>query len=269
MIIFNNGLGETLGDTLVTTKPVQTPGNIWFVNSATGTDAASPAGKDRQKPLATLGQAQTNAADGDIVVLQSGHTETYTVALTLSKRLIIVGGGSSAGKPTVSFINNSAGASTFTISVTNVELRNIYFPASLQSNASNGKVNVAAANCRITGCYFEQSALDQSPAVRLLGADTFRMTNTTIISTATTTATRPTVGLSNAGAIADLELYGCVFSDGTVGFSTAAADLSAFAVTRIRAESMSLLNGADFLMNSGSTGYVNVATSTNGGRLSW
>ena len=60
------------------------------MDSATGSDAASPAGKDRIKPLATLAQACTNAATGDIIVCLAGHAETLTSGQTFSTANILV-----------------------------------------------------------------------------------------------------------------------------------------------------------------------------------
>ncbi len=271
MLILNNGSGELTGDDLALAAPLQTPGTVWFVNSATGTDAASPAGKDREKPLATLAQAQTNAAAGDIIFLEAGHSEIYTALLTISKQLWIVGGGAPNGTAPVQFSINAAANNIFSLTAANTELRNIRFNSSVQSNTGggNGRVNVSVAGCRIRGCYFASSALDQGPAVQLgVGADTCRMENCTFVSTATTTATRPTIGISVAGAIADLELYGCIFDDGTVGYSTASFSATA-TITRLRGFGISLLRGADMLFTSATTGWLNVATATGGGRVVW
>ena len=43
---YTNGLGQALGDTLATAEPLRMSGAVWYVNSATGTDAASPSGLD-------------------------------------------------------------------------------------------------------------------------------------------------------------------------------------------------------------------------------
>lgn len=273
MLILNNGSGEVTGDDLALAAPFQTPGTVWFVNSATGTDAASPAGKDREKPLATLAQAQTNAAAGDTIFLEAGHTETFTVALTISKQLFIAAGGAAGGTNPVQFKINAAAQNVFNLTAAGTELRNILFPASVQSNtgaASTGKVGFAVAGIRLIGCVFQSSAFDQFAAVRLAtGADACRIDSCSFLSTALTTATRPTIGLQVATAVNDLELYGVVFSDGTVGYSSAAMDTSAAIVTRLRGMRISALLGADILINASSTGWLNLATSTGGGRIVW
>lgn len=271
MLILNNGSGEIAGDDLVLAAPLQTPGVVWFVNSATGTDGASPAGRDREKPLATLAQAQTNASAGDTVFLEAGHTEVYVSALTISKQLFIAAGGAVTGSGAVSFAINAAANNIFSITAQGVELRNILFKASVQSNTGGGnaKINVSIDGTRFVGCRWEQSANDQMSGCRLGGGtNNTRFENCTFVSTAVTTATRPTRGLEITGAITNVELYGVTFDDGTVGFSTAAFD-DASTITRLMAMRISALRGADLLIAATTTGWLNLATSTGGGRVVW
>jgi hypothetical protein len=276
MKLWANGLGGTTGDSLATTKPLYTSGDVWFVDSTIGVDGASPAGKDRQKPLATLAQAQTNGADGDIVVLLSSHTETFTVGLSLTKSLIIVGEGSSGGVPTAQFKINAANQSVFVLNAAAIQLRNIKFPASVQSNSGAGggvgKVAIGATgnSTLIRGCYIEQSGLDQLPGLSIAsGVARIRIENTTIISTATAVATRPTYGIWHIGTVTDLDVNGLVLSDGTVGFSGASWDGTTGATTRLRAENVSLLLGADAKHHASTTGQLIPSTATSGGAVSW
>ncbi|MEY4931756.1 MAG: hypothetical protein RLZZ403_76, partial [Pseudomonadota bacterium] len=102
-ISYPNGIGGSTGDSLALAKPLMMSGSVWYVDSATGTDAAGSAGKDRSKPLATLATAVSNASDDDIIVFFDGHEETLTSAQTLGKRLSLIGEGSDAGVPTVTF----------------------------------------------------------------------------------------------------------------------------------------------------------------------
>lgn len=271
-----NGIGGSSGDQLATCRPLQLSGDVWYVSSLIGTDAASPAGKDRQKPLATLSQAHTNAVAGDIVVLMDGHTETLVAVLTISKAgLDIVGEGQSSGLPTAQLKINAAAASVLNVTGAAVRIRNILFPASIQSNTGSGGVgkvhiNASASKSQVIGCYFQEGANDQLAAVSVqTGATDVRVENATFISTAPTTATRPTYGLLTQGTVTDLDVAGCVFSDGTVGFSSAAWDSSAGVVTRLRAQNVSLLLGADAIMNAATTGWLNVQTATDGGRVVW
>jgi hypothetical protein len=269
MIVRPNGLGETLGDSLALTKPLYTSGAVWYVNSAGGVDAAAPAGKDREKPLATLGQAQTNAAAGDIICLMTNHAETLTAALVLSKAgLVIVGGNN------VSFTMNAANQDTFTVNVTSVEIRNIIFKESAQTNAGStlaAKVGVnSVVGTRIIGCTFQQGPKDNLYGLFLTsGANNVRVENCSFISTATVVATRPlgAMGTSGGGTVADLELIGLTLSDGTVGYQNPAFNGGTTTLTRLKATGLSLLLGAEMEVGTLS-GYVANPTSTGGGRFS-
>lgn len=276
MRLWPNGFGNLLGDILATAKPTYVSGDVWFVNSATGTDAASPAGKDKEKPLAGLAQAITNAAAGDVIVLADGHAQTLTSVITVSKQLFIVGAGSSGGQPTASFTVNSTNVDAIVVSAANCDIRNIKFPESLQTNTGAVGAKLAINNIagtRIVGCRFEMGAKDNFAGV-LVGTsnslcnDT-RLDGCTFISTATSAATRPSRGLSAPVIISDLEVVNCVFSDGTVGFANGAFDGSAGVITRFRGINNSLLLGADMKMNSASTGYLVGTTTTGAARVDW
>lgn len=268
MNILPNGIGETVGDNLVLCKPLQLSGNIWYVCSIGGLDAASPAGKSKEHPLATLAQAVTNAADDDVIVLLTGHSESIAAVVTIAKRLTIVGVGTSGGLPSVQLTHVFGGfAIMLAVTATNVELRNIRFTG----HSTFPRVNVAAAATmfRATGCYFECEAQDAAGSLALAaGADQVRLANCTFISTGGALGL-PMDGLKiTAGAVTNLELYGCVFSDGAAGFTTAAFNATQN-VTKLKAEGLSLLMGALLALTAGSTGYVNVQTSTGNGRVSW
>jgi hypothetical protein len=272
MLILPNGAGELLGDSLVVGKPLQTPGNVWWVLSTIGVNGASPAGKDREKPLATLAQAQTNAVDGDIICLMAGHTETLTGALAITKSLTIAAGGSAAGQPTVSFLINAASSTLFTLTAAGIELRNILFPASVQSNTgASGKVAVTGVNCKLTGCRFECSGLDQLSAIQPTSTATgLRLERCTIISTAAAVALRPAGGFVSSGNNSDLTLNGCVFSDGTVGFASGYAfSTGAAIITRLQGENNSLLLGAAMNISPTSIGYLAGTIVTGGGSVQW
>lgn len=273
MIIRPNGLGELLGSEVATTKPLYTSGNVWYVNSSGGVDAASPAGKDREKPLATLSQAHTNLTAGDIVCLMAGHTETYTAALAISKQCYIVGGGASGGIPTVNFTMNAAAQDTFQLTAAGTEVWNIRFKEASQTNTGStylAKVGIAAATVSLFGCYFDMGAKDNMGGVFFNGgSSSCRLENCTFVSTATAVATRPgsAIAVQAAATISDLSLIGLTLSDGTVGYQNPAFNGSgATSWTRLRVRGLSLLLGAEMEVGTLS-GYVGNTTSTGGGRF--
>jgi hypothetical protein len=268
---YQNGLGENLGDELCTSEPLMLPtgASAWWVNSATGTDAASPAGQNREKPLATLSQAVTNALAGDIIVLMDGHTETgYAATLLVSKAgLKIVGAGSDGGIPTVTLSFASTGS--ITLNAADCEIRNVKFTTRTGAGAGAKVTLTTQTACR--GCYFECAANDTGPAVSLFtGADYCQVSGCTFLSTATSATAQPESAIKAAGAITGPWIYDCIVSDGTVGFSNPnSLDLSVAAMTRFKLERVSFLLGADGKLHASSTGYAVGCTTTGGGALRW
>lgn len=267
---YPNGLGGALSDSLDTAKPLITSGNVWYVLSGVGVDGASPHGQNREAPLATVGQAVANAADDDIIVFLTGHSETLTAAQVVAKRLTFIGEGLANGKPSVSFRVNSAVAVCFNVTATNVELRSLYFPESVQSCTAS-KINCNAARFRLRGCYFDCGFNDQNAQVGLLvGCDQARIESSTFIATGASATTQPLTAIASGGAINDLEITDTVVSSGTSGFSNYwAIDLSGGTALRTKITGLSLLLGADIRMGSAATGYLNVQTSTGGVRGDW
>lgn len=267
-ITYQNGLGGTLGDSLVTCKPFISSVGAVYVSSLIGVDAGGSAGLNRDKPLATLSQAYTNSTTDGVIVLLDGHTETLTGAFTIGKRLTIIGEGSNAGIPTVTLYNNQAAGGLLTLSTAGVQLRNIKFPGNVQTCAV-ARLTLTAANIKLRGCYFECGSKDTGPAVSLgSGASQTGIRNTTFISTATLTTAQPESALKSAAAVTNLYMEGVTFDDGTVGFSNPYAyNEGANVTTGLYAEGLSLLRGSKMIMNVSSTGWVNVQTATGGARV--
>jgi hypothetical protein len=267
---YPNGVGgDPPGDFLDTCLPLYTSGNVWYVSSLTGTDAISPAGLNREKPLATLSQALSNALAGDIVVFLPGHTQTITGVHNISKRLTLLGEGVANGKPSVSFKPNFNGT-MFNPTADGVEFRNLYFPESVQANASS-KIgpNNNVAEMLVRGCYFEQGPNDLGPGLSITGARC-RVESSTFISTATLTTAQPYVAIQGGGTVASFTMIDTVVSAGTVGFSLySAIDFTLATVTNLNIESLSLLLGADMALPVGATGRVNIQTATGGSRVQW
>lgn len=238
-----NGVGETLGDILVTTGPFLATGTVYYVNSVIGD--VTYTGLNTERPLPALTNAQTVASDGDIIVLLDGHTETLTVALSLTKKLTIVASGSSNGIPTVSFgMNADATLFTVTSAATGIQFRNIKFRTNLVSSTAQ-RIDLSAANAVFYGCYFEMGSNDQGPGILLANAlASVRVENTSFVSTATAISPAPVAGLRTAGTTTDLTIKGCVFDGGSQGFSAYAYD-ELGAATRRHGEEISLLRGAD------------------------
>lgn len=263
---FPAGYGEPAGETLLQARPLLTSGDVWYVLSTSGTDAVSPAGKQRLKPLATLAQAITNAADGDDIVLLAGHAQTLSAVQTIGKRVRIMGGGTGTSRPR--FTRNHGSAKLFDLTVSRVQLRNLYFVQDAQANAT-ALVTVGGTECRIKNCYFEGGATNTGPLLDLVtGGDRCRIDDTTLISVATALASQPSMAIRVANAITDLVTDGLVIDGGTVGWSNQyAMDATAAAVTALLMENTSLLRDADIGLHASTTGLVHVGTSSGSVRV--
>lgn len=270
-IFLPNGLGDFVeGDTLGASIPLQCSGNIWFVDSETGTDAVAPAGLNASKPLQSLAQAVTNAAAGDIIVLLSTHLEQLTSAVTINKSLTILGAENDDGPSARLQRTGGASVNLLTITADGVELRNLAFPETLTSAVATARIAIAAEGVRIIGCQIESGARDTGPAVSL-GAgtcDNFEARNCVFESVSETTA--PESMVKTAGAVAGFNMRACTFIGGSSGFSNPyALDLSAAAITRLRIESLGLTFGADVKIHASSTGYVQTESATGSARVDW
>ena len=266
LICYPNGAGESLGDTLITEEPLYSTGSVWYVNSATGTDAASPAGRNRSKPLATLSQAHTNAAAGDIIVLMDGHAETLTSAITISKAVAIVGAGKSSGKPTVKFTINASASYLFNVTGDDVQLKNLWLEENSQANSLT-KVVVSGDGFRMVGCYVEANDNDDAACLSIHAGNGMRIEETTFISTSTTTTTQPKSAIEVTLESNDLEMKNVTLDGGTVGWSDYYAfDATSNAINRLKATGVNLLNGSDMDLT-GCTGRIALGTLTGGSRV--
>jgi len=267
------GLGELTGDPLITGGDARLSGQVWYVAGATtGVDGSSPAGLNRTKPLATFAQALSNSSAGDIIVMMDGNVETVS-GVTVSKQLTIVGAGTSGGIPTAGFLRTASSGALMTITAAGVELRNLYFQAAvpLASANTDERVTITGAGAVVRGCYFECGTLDDNSALELgSGADDALIEDTTFISTGTfvsgPTYDLPDSALKVSAAISRLAMKRCTLNGGSYGYANPYAMVaSAAAITTLKAEQMTLLNGADVTLNASTTGYFHVDTSTSDG----
>lgn len=249
--LYPNGAGGTVGDTLATRSPFwkTNGGNVWYLYSGTGSDAATPRGKERERPLATLAQAVTNAAAGDTIYILEGHAESLAASQALSKAgLILSGEGSGSTRPR--FTANGA-VRMFDISVVGVQIRNLYFPAS--TSAPTSRVRCSSTSMLMDGCYFECGANDTNRALEFTtGAGACSVRNTSFVSTATAVTAQPAIGIEVVNAMSDLWLEDVTFDGGSYGWSDYACKGTA-ALTRPHFNRVYQLNNSDVFMATGTT----------------
>ncbi len=261
-----NGAGETSGSALAQLLPMLLSGSFWYVDAAHGTDAASPRGKERIRPLATLAQACTNAAAGDIIVLLEGHAETLTSAQTFATagiRVVSAGSGSARAHFT-----RSGDINLFDVTAAGVEFNNIYFSASSGTISTKARVRMAGVNDRVVGCYFESGATyDTGPQLEFItGASQVAVESTFFVSTSTDVTLQPESAIKVTNAVTDMTLDTVVFDGGSSGWSNPYAFNGAAAVTRFRGYNIDLLHDSDGILATGSTYDVHIRNKSGSSR---
>lgn len=265
--VYQTGIGGSSGAELVSVSPLMTSGDIWYVSSTSGSDAAAPRGKERIRPLATLAQAHTNAAANDTIVLLSGHQETLTAAQTFNKAgLLVLGEGLGTTRPR---FTRNGNVNMFDITAAGVRVENIYFVASASASALS-RLRFAGANNRCINCYFEHGSNDTGPGLETItGASQVRVTDTTFISTSTDVTAQPESAIKVTNAITDLEVNTCVLNGASSGWSNPYAFNGAGAITRLYGINVDLLGDSDAIFATGTTGVWHVRNRSGSARVVW
>jgi hypothetical protein len=130
-----------------------TTGNIFFVNSVTGTDGAGY-GQNPDAPCATIDYAigLCTANQGDRIYVMPLHVETIAGAAGVALDVAgveIIGIGTGAARPKVNF---TATGSTFAVSAANCTVRNILFTGGIDAVVS--PITVAAADFKLLDCEY-------------------------------------------------------------------------------------------------------------------
>lgn len=244
---FENGIISTSasGDPLIY-NDIFVTGAVYWVDSVTGNDAN--AGTNRNSPKATIGSALSAATDnnGDIIILESGHTETITSAITVSKSLSIFGLGTGTSKPRFTINGN---VDCFDLTGNDIYVYNLYFPAG--TAAHTARINVDSAGCRIENCDFQCGANDLLSIT--LTANALR---THIVGcTFTISADGPDCGVKvESAAAVGLRVDSCQFDGGSYDFDDAAL-YSAVAHTEFWYIDNTLTNKASIIHTAAAKGW--------------
>lgn len=254
--LYAAGAGGTTGDRLATSGPVYvvTNGFIWYVGNAisgaadaAATGSALDGGRRREKPLLTISQAITNCADGDVICVLASHAESLSAAVTVNKKVTIIGEGTGTSRPRFTCTGTVA---MFDVTVANVRLRNLYFPAS--TAVATARVRIATAGCHVVDCYFECGASDTNRALSFVtGAGNCRVSGTSFVATAAT----PAVGLEVINAMTGLDLEDVTFDGSSYGWTGYAFQGTA-AVTNLSGIGVDLANQSDYHLATASTGFL-------------
>lgn len=131
---------------------VEHPGDIFFVDSATGSSAND--GRSPDTPMATVDQAINlcAASKGDVIYVLPFHAESFSAANGFDADVAgisIIGLGRGASRPTFTFADTDA---TVAVGAANVLLKNLRFKAGISAVVVGVDVEAAGTDCHIEGC---------------------------------------------------------------------------------------------------------------------
>ena len=148
------------------------PGDIWWVDSGSGTDAAGY-GQNPDAPVATVDYAVglATASQGDVIYVMPGHAETYTATngFDVDKAGIkVIGLGWGANRPTFTFTDTDAQVNIGAASVT---LENLRFVAGISAVVAAVQVE-AQTDFTMRNCEFDYSGTTGHDFVIMLELET-------------------------------------------------------------------------------------------------
>lgn len=234
-------------------------GAVHWVDSVNGNDSNSGS---EAEPLATLAQAITNATanNGDLIILKSGHTETVSTQISVSKaglKIYGIGEGSAAPRFT-------ANAAIDCISVTGAacELNNLYFPVGATAN-NTARINVDAAGVRIKGCTFLCGVRDISTITLTANALYCRIESCSM----TISADGPDHGvIVESASVAGLFIKDCAFNGGTYNWDVAGI-YSAFANLNFHYQTITLTGDARISHTANAKGWFSEIIAAEGAQV--
>ena len=147
-----------------------TTGNIFFVDSGSGSDAAGY-GQNPDAPFDSIDYAvsQCTANNGDIIYVMPGHAEVVAEAGGLDldvAGISVIGIGNGTDTPTVTL--TTANTADVDVDAANVLIENIHFKSDFEDIASC--IDVNATDCTIRNCRFTENEDNHNFVICVLGA---------------------------------------------------------------------------------------------------
>lgn len=266
------------GNAILSNPNLYVTGNVYWVNNSASTASNSNAGTERDRPLSTIAQAITNqtAANGDLIIIESGHAQSLTTGVLISEddTKIFGLGTSTAQKPSFTYTGITGGI-LLSLNATGCELHGLRFPVTAIGHT---RVYLLNAQCLVEGCDFGSDANFDAIAIAVnagSNADNSEINNCTFIIT-----TAPTVGVSYTcvaiALVAASLRYNLIknntFDGGasTRGWSGGAIELGDSTTKRVVITGNTFLNGSDIHVTSSATNIVstgNIMDATS--RVEW
>lgn len=258
---YENGIvGASEGGSTDISTDIFVTGDVIWVDSVNGND--SNAGTNRNSAKATLASAisVTASNNGDIIIIESGHTESISSSLTIGVQgLRIFGLGSGSNKPNFTV---TAATQMFDLTSARIELHNLRFPAGT-TIANTSRINVQGAACRIVDCDFICGQYDLESIQVPDAADDLEINGCTF----TITADGPDAAIEiEAAAVLGLKVIGCTFDGGSFDFDAAAIN-SGVAHTEFLYRNCILTNKASIIHTAASKGQCVGVVAGDGSRV--
>ena len=141
--------------------------NVYYVDSGNGSDTND--GRDPASPMATIDAAINRcvAGLGDVILVQSGHTETVAAAIAADiADISIIGVGEGSNRPqlTGNFVGD-----VIAITAANVRVENLFFNEA--TAAITADIEIGGVNATIKNCVFTAGANDDTLITISAGGD--------------------------------------------------------------------------------------------------
>lgn len=155
-------------------RPPFTTGNIFYISSVTGTNAAGN-GRSPDAPLASLAyfmvQDFPTASNGDIVYLMPGHAEVISAAAGIVMDIAgvtVIGIGKGTNQPKITF--DTIITADLDVDAANVTFENVHFTANFADITAPLDIN--AQFCTFRNCRFSETAANMNAVIWILGGST-------------------------------------------------------------------------------------------------
>lgn len=246
---------SSFGIPLIGSGPVLTTGRVFFVNSATGTDAPGY-GVDKDRPFDTINFAisQCTANRGDVIFVMPGHVETVTAAAGLdldAAGVSIIGIGQGESRPVIDL--TTATTADIDIDAASITLQNFIIKGNVDALAA--VIDVNASDFKLYNCEY-RDVTGQCTVFILTDANASRMHVKGLVYRGDTAA-------GTGAAIAIVGGDGIVIEDFDIigNFSVGVFDVRTTATTnlKIRNGFARTTNAADIILVdtiTGSTGLI-------------
>lgn len=258
------------GDALLADQELYFSGDIFYVQYDDGDDANS--GIDELNPKKTIsGAISVLSKDCSFVVCLPGHVEPLSGAIDLnSTGVTLIGCGTADGNPGCR-VYQASGGPFVDIQMSQVSyVRNLWIDATPTAVTQTRQVTVPTEFSEIRGCLVRSMFRDTIGIFCSASFTTFRETTFEAADSAGG-ANRVTAGLEfngGEGSLTDIDVRGCIFSNGVHGYKTAGL-WGNDPVSRLYGISATLRFGANAELDSDTTGQLNPETASGSALVEW